>query len=110
VVALVGPTLFGPTFVGLVPITAILVVAQLLNDQWTLRVYFQSAEGNATSLAASSAVGLVALLLSTTCFALTETLNGVTMACAAVAFAVGRLVARRVFIAGSRRFARVTLQ
>jgi O-antigen/teichoic acid export membrane protein len=102
-VALLGPTLFGPSFDGLLPITAILVIAQVFNEQWTLRVYFQSAEGNARSLAASSAIGLAVLLLSTTCFALAGELNGVTMACAAVFFAVGRLVARRLFIAADNR-------
>jgi O-antigen/teichoic acid export membrane protein len=104
-VALVGPALFGPTFVGLLPMTAILVVAQLLNDQWTLRVYFQSADGNAQSLAASSAIGLAALLLATACFAVAGVLNGETMAWAAVAFAAGRLLARRLFLAAHRRSA-----
>lgn len=97
-VALTEGWLFGPTFANLVPVTGILIVAQVFNDQWQLRVYFDSANESSHTLAKSSAIALGLLGIITLALALTGTLTEVTMATATLIFAVARLVIRRVFI------------
>lgn len=97
-VALVGDALFGPGFEDLLPVTAILVASQLLNDQWQLRVYAQSAGENATSLALASGISLGFLGLVATALALTGTLSGVTMGFAVFGFSAARLLVRALLL------------
>ena len=92
-VALVGERLFGPGFELLLPTTAILVLVQLLNDQWQLRVYFHSANEAANSLALSSGAALVALGLTVAALELSGIMSGIAMAWAVLGFAGIRLVA-----------------
>ncbi|KQR24026.1 hypothetical protein ASF79_01955 [Agreia sp. Leaf335] len=91
-----GETLFGVGYHGLALVTAILVVAQFLNDQWQLRVYMDSASENASSLTLASAAGLLALALSAWAFYSFGDLDGPEMAVCVVIFGVVRLSMRSV--------------
>jgi O-antigen/teichoic acid export membrane protein len=91
VVHLFGSVLFGPTFGGLTPVVVVLVMAQLIADQWGLRVLAESAQETPTRLIQASMAAIVALVLMVALLAVLGIVSALTMAAAMLAFAVVRL-------------------
>ncbi|UVT24121.1 oligosaccharide flippase family protein [Rhodococcus pyridinivorans] len=94
VIAVFGDILFGPTFDGLLPTAALLMVFQLLSDQWNLVVYRDSAGMSAGQLAGSSLVGLLTLCVSLVAVNMFWDINGISMAACMIAFGAARLISR----------------
>lgn len=86
--------LFGADFAGLTPIVAVLVLAQLLHDQWSLRVYHDSARSEGSAMAWSSAVALLVLAVGATALQTLGWLDGVSMAASVVVANAARLGVR----------------
>lgn len=104
VVAQFGEWLFGKSFEGLVPVVSILVIAQVLIDQWQLRTYADSASGEPAALMWASATAMAALVVAASLLAAFGSLSGITMALVLVGFASIRLAVRR--LVHKRRLAR----
>lgn len=95
--SLLAVPLFGTDFEGLPVVCAILIIYQGITDQWNLRTYLDSASLNGQGLAASSAIGLIALVGGLAIFLQFESLNGSVMAMFMVAMALLRLSSRAIF-------------
>lgn len=98
-----GSWLFGPTYSSLGWIVAILVVAQIMNDQWQLRTYADSASGDASGLMLSSALATALLVAGAAALAVLQELNGISMALLLVVFAACRLAIRSGYFRFLRR-------
>lgn len=101
-VAALGTRIFGPDFSGLTPVVAVLVLAQLLHDQWSLRVYRDSAREDGSAIAFSSAVAVVVLAAGAGALQALGLLDGVTMAVVVVASNAARLTVRGLVRRSSR--------
>ncbi|PZE27900.1 MULTISPECIES: lipopolysaccharide biosynthesis protein [unclassified Curtobacterium] len=86
--------LFGAGYEELPAVTAILVVFQLLNDQWQLRVFFDSAAQNGVRLVVASAIAFVVMLAGILILHGTGHLDELSMACVMAVMAGVRLSAR----------------
>ena len=91
VVHFFGRVIFGPTFDGLTQVVIVLVVAQLVADQWSLRVLADSASETVQSLVWASAAGIVILAGIIAILVYTSLLSALTMAIAMLIFAAARL-------------------
>lgn len=101
-VAALGTRIFGADFDGLTPVVAVLVLAQLLHDQWSLRVYRDSAREEGSAIALSSAVSVVVLTAGAGALQVLGLLDGVTMAVAVVLSNATRLAVRGLLRRSSR--------
>ena len=101
-VAALGTRIFGADFDGLTPVVAVLVLAQLLHDQWSLRVYRDSAREEGSAIALSSAVAVVVLTAGAGALQVLGVLDGVTMAVAVVVSNATRLAVRGLLRRSSR--------
>jgi O-antigen/teichoic acid export membrane protein len=99
-VAVLGERFLGSDFNGLVTTTAALIVFQALNDQWQLRVYYDSAAEEARHLTYSSGIALAAMVVCVVGLELTDNLNSMSMAVTMIFFGVVRLGARSIFKRG----------
>lgn len=86
--------LFGPTYEGLVGLTLVLSLYQLLNDQWHLLSYRDSATGDARSLRNASIFSLIVLVMTVSGFVLLDNLDALTTAISMVIFACSRIAFR----------------
>lgn len=86
--------LLGADFIQLPAVTAALVVGQLLNDQWYLRTYLDSARLNARGLTLASALGLVGALALIALFTRLGPLTDIRMAIAMIAVPTIQLAVR----------------
>ena len=96
-ISLLAVPLFGSDFESLPIVSAILIIYQGITDQWNLRTYMDSASLNGRGLAASSVIGLIALLGGLAIFLQFESLSGSIMAMCMVAMACVRLVSRAMY-------------
>ncbi|WP_040772159.1 hypothetical protein, partial [Rhodococcus rhodnii] len=90
VTAVSGTTVLGASFDGLTVIVAILVVHQLLHDQWQFAVYRGSADLDASRLMVPSLVGVVVLCGCLAVLGVAGAVSGAAVALAMVAFAATR--------------------
>jgi len=88
-----GRALFGPTFDGLTQIVVVLVLAQLVADQWALRILADSARETPNRLVLASIIGIAVLGASIAALAVTGGLTGLTMGLVMVLFSAVRLTA-----------------
>lgn len=95
--------IFGPTFEDLAQISAILVVFQLVADQWQLVVYRDSAKLKSGHISMASMIGFVILVISVSALHLLALLNAISMAACMLAFGISRLGCY-FLIAQSRRY------
>ncbi|WP_235491155.1 lipopolysaccharide biosynthesis protein [Frigoribacterium sp. Leaf164] len=91
VVHFFGRAIFGPSFDGLTQVVIVLVVAQLVADQWSLRVLADSASETVQNLVWASAAGIVVLAVIVAILVYTSSLSALTMATAMLLFAIARL-------------------
>lgn len=100
--------LLGPGFETVSAPLAILCFAQLLNDQWQLRVFMQSATRDSSWLLGPSIAGLIVMALAATLFVSLGDLNPVTMAMCVALNSLSRLtvwtVGRRLWSDHGERF------
>jgi O-antigen/teichoic acid export membrane protein len=92
IVHLFGRVLFGPTFDGLTPVVIVLVLAQLVADQWILRVLSESGQETPTRLIQASFSAIIVLAAMVGSIAAFGLLSALSMAGAMLAFAVVRLL------------------
>lgn len=92
-----GATLFGDTFTGLAFVAAFTLIAQVLSDQWQLRVMHDTAHREVGAIAASSLVGALVLAVIATILGATGSLNAASMA-VAVASGTATKIASRLFL------------
>ncbi|WP_423917950.1 hypothetical protein ACPEEZ_09455 [Frigoribacterium sp. 2-23] len=91
VVHFFGRSLFGPTFDGLTAVVIILVLAQTVGDQWSLRVLADSAKESATTLIFASVAGLIVLATAIALLATNAAITSASMALAILLFSLTRL-------------------
>jgi O-antigen/teichoic acid export membrane protein len=94
IVALLGGKIFGPSFDGLTEIVIVLVVAQIVSDQWDLRSIADSAQEAPSILVVASGAGLLALILVIVGLFVAGVLTGLTMAGAMVIYSCIRIGSR----------------
>ena len=85
--------LLGPTYEGVVAVTAILVFYQALLDQWQLFVYRETAGGLSKEVSTISAIALLVLVVSLLGIVAADVTSNISVSLAMVFFAVVRLLA-----------------
>lgn len=95
-VSVFGHQLFGPGFEDLTAVTACLVVFQIINDQWQLRLYADSASGTTRASALAPLIGVVVMIISVYLLQSNNLLTASTMAMSLIVFGLTRLGARHV--------------
>ncbi|WP_230621002.1 lipopolysaccharide biosynthesis protein [Rhodococcoides fascians] len=92
-----GTAIFGDSFQDLAKISAILIVFQVLTDQWQLIVYVNTAKLRSQALFISSLVGLLALTAAVLTVYEWGRLNAVTMSVCMVVFGLFRVTSYAIF-------------
>lgn len=95
-----GEMILGPTFDGLVPTLGLLIIVQILADQWQLRIYSDSARKLTQGLVLSSAVSLVVLVVVVLLVSSLVPMTAILMAGATVLFGATRLMMRSLLRSG----------
>jgi len=99
-VSLLWNVLFGAEF-GLLPLlVALLLVGRSLQDQWALRIHYETARESAGVVSAASLCGLVTLVLVITTLVLLQQVNEVSVALAFCAGVMGRMAAYALLTRG----------
>jgi len=96
VVEVFGSWLLGPGFEDIGVITMFLVLAQIVNDQWQLRVYADSATREGRYLTYASASAFVVLVLGVVALEVLDAFNSVSMAVLLIFTGAVRLGVRSV--------------
>lgn len=97
-VALLARPLFGPDYDDLPQIVVALCIAQLMNDQWRIRSYWDSAHLRSRELAISSIAGLALFAVAVTLIEVTGGVGAIGMALAMIVMGAGRLLMRAILV------------
>lgn len=93
-VAFLGPVLLGPSFSGLTPLTATLVLAQIATDQYQLRFAVDSVRGKPGRTSVISASSLTILLAAIGACEVAGVTSGLAIAFCVLGFGLARLCIR----------------